>query len=179
MAAYTYSRAISRTRYSIPTPPSHCRCSRASFPCRGTRPIASWRRGCLPSRWKIWAISTLADMRTGFPTFRPGSDRARYRRRRFHFATLDTSDLNVAIERMVTLRGYRFALRGGMDNITNQRNCHRGQQCDRSASMPAIPRCRGPPFHRADPVLWPRGKEIATALSTPSSGLTADAWASG
>jgi hypothetical protein len=31
-------------------------------------------------------------------------------------------DLNIAIERMVTLRGYRFALRGGMDNITNQSN---------------------------------------------------------
>jgi len=30
--------------------------------------------------------------------------------------------LNLAIERMVTLRGYRFALRGGMDNVTNQSN---------------------------------------------------------
>jgi outer membrane receptor protein involved in Fe transport len=31
-------------------------------------------------------------------------------------------DLNIAIERMITLRGYRFALRGGMDNVTNQEN---------------------------------------------------------
>jgi len=31
-------------------------------------------------------------------------------------------DLNIAVERMIVLRGYRFALRGGMDNITNQAN---------------------------------------------------------
>ncbi len=31
-------------------------------------------------------------------------------------------DLNIAIERMIILRGYRFALRGGVDNATNQAN---------------------------------------------------------
>jgi hypothetical protein len=31
-------------------------------------------------------------------------------------------DLNIALERLFTLRGYRFALRGGMNNVTNQRN---------------------------------------------------------
>jgi hypothetical protein len=31
-------------------------------------------------------------------------------------------DLNIVIERMLTLHGYRFALRGGMDNVTNQSN---------------------------------------------------------
>ena len=31
-------------------------------------------------------------------------------------------DLNLAIERMVTIHGYRFALRGGVDNMTNQAN---------------------------------------------------------
>ncbi len=31
-------------------------------------------------------------------------------------------DLNIAVERMITLRGHRFALRGGMDNLTNQAN---------------------------------------------------------
>ena len=31
-------------------------------------------------------------------------------------------DLNLAIERMVTLRGYRFALRGGVNNLTDHKN---------------------------------------------------------
>lgn len=31
-------------------------------------------------------------------------------------------DLNLAIERMITFRGQRFALRGGVDNLTNQAN---------------------------------------------------------
>jgi hypothetical protein len=31
-------------------------------------------------------------------------------------------DLNVAIERMVTVHGYRFALRGGVDNLTGRAN---------------------------------------------------------
>jgi hypothetical protein len=31
-------------------------------------------------------------------------------------------DLNIAIERMVTFHGYRFALRGGVDNATDQSN---------------------------------------------------------
>jgi hypothetical protein len=29
-------------------------------------------------------------------------------------------DLNLAIERMIALRGYRFALRGGLANLTGQ-----------------------------------------------------------
>jgi hypothetical protein len=31
-------------------------------------------------------------------------------------------DLNVGLERMVTFHGYRFALRGGIDNATGQAN---------------------------------------------------------
>jgi len=70
---------------------------------------------------KNWAVSVLADMRTGFPfSVRDQTgivvgafDSLRYP---LNF------DLNVAIERMITLRGYRFALRGGVDNATNQAN---------------------------------------------------------
>jgi hypothetical protein len=75
----------------------------------------------LPLPWKNWAISVLADMRTGFPfSVRDESglilgavDSYRYP---MNF------DLNIAIERMVTLRGYRFALRGGVENLTDQAN---------------------------------------------------------
>jgi len=31
-------------------------------------------------------------------------------------------DLNLALERMFTFRGYRFALRGGVNNLTNSSN---------------------------------------------------------
>jgi len=70
---------------------------------------------------KNWAVSVLADMRTGFPfSVRDQTgivigafDSIRY--------PLDF-DLNIAIERMIILRGYRFALRGGVDNATNQAN---------------------------------------------------------
>jgi len=79
--------------------------------------LLAW--GYLPLPWKNWAISVLADMRSGFAfsvrdqngLIAGAADSYRY--------PLDF-DLNLAIERMVTLRGYRFALRGGVDNMTNQ-----------------------------------------------------------
>ena len=81
--------------------------------------ILGW--GYLPLPWKNWAVAVLADARDGFPfsaadeygTVVGGVDSRRYP---FNF------DLNVAVERMITLRGYRFALRGGVDNLTNQAN---------------------------------------------------------
>lgn len=81
--------------------------------------ILAW--GYLPLPWKNWAVSGLANLRTGFPysvrdqtgLLIGGFDSNRY--------PLDF-DLNLAIERMITLHGYRFALRGGVDNLTNQAN---------------------------------------------------------
>jgi hypothetical protein len=75
----------------------------------------------LPLPWKNWAIAVLADARNGFP-FSIQDDTGRV------LGTIDAHryplnfDLNVSIERILTLRGYRFALRGGMNNVTNQRN---------------------------------------------------------
>ncbi len=77
--------------------------------------------GYVPLPWKNWAASVLADARSGFP-FSVQDDTGRIigpvdsRRYPMNF------DLNIALERMITLRGYRFALRGGMNNVTNQRN---------------------------------------------------------
>lgn len=75
----------------------------------------------LPTPWKNWAVAILVDARTGFPfsAQQPNGlisgpvDSYRYP---FNF------DLDFAIERMITLRGYRFALRGGVDNLTGARN---------------------------------------------------------
>ncbi|HJT88047.1 MAG TPA: TonB-dependent receptor [Bryobacteraceae bacterium] len=124
MASYTRSRAQSNAildpnafeplqvlPYLIPMPwdtPNRF-LGWAYFPV----PIKRWR--------KNWAIAVLADARTGYPfsvqqqtgLVAGGVNSYRFP---FHF------DLNLAIERMVTLRGYRFALRGGVDNLTNQNN---------------------------------------------------------
>jgi hypothetical protein len=75
----------------------------------------------LPLPWKNWAVSALADMRSGFPFSvrdQNGLISGAVDSQRFplHF------DLNLAIERMLTFRGYRYALRLGMDNVTGQAN---------------------------------------------------------
>ena len=78
-----------------------------------------WAYAPLP--WKNWAVAALLDARSGFPfsiqdqygTITGGVSACRYPL---------TLDLNLAVERMITLRGYRFALRGGADNLTNQNN---------------------------------------------------------
>jgi hypothetical protein len=78
-------------------------------------------RAYLPLPWKDWSLAVLGDARSGFPfsVVEPDgvvSGAVNSHRYPFNF------DLNLAIERMVTLRGYRFALRGGVDNLTGQKN---------------------------------------------------------
>jgi hypothetical protein len=120
MAAYTHSRALSNAVLDPNTAePLQVLPNFVPMPWDAPNRVLAW--AYLPLPWKHWAISGLADMRTGFPfSVRDQSglivgavDSYRYP---LNF------DLNLAIERMVTIRGYRFALRGGMDNITNQAN---------------------------------------------------------
>ncbi len=120
MASYTHSRAVSNGVLDPNTAqPLQVLPDLVPMPWDTPNRILGWTYMPLP--WKNWAISALADMRTGFPfsvrdqtgLIAGAFDSYRYP---IHF------DLNIAIERMITLRGYRFALRGGMDNVTNQRN---------------------------------------------------------
>jgi Carboxypeptidase regulatory-like domain/TonB-dependent Receptor Plug Domain len=120
MASYTRSQAISNALLDPNSPqPLQVLPSLAPMPWDAPNRFLAWTY--LPLPWKNWAISALADLRTGFPfSVRDPSglvigavDSYRYP---LNF------DLNIAIERIVTLRGYRFALRGGMDNVTNQAN---------------------------------------------------------
>jgi hypothetical protein len=75
----------------------------------------------LPLPRKNWAVAILADARSGFPfsiedqtgLISGPVDGHRYP---FNF------DLNVALERTMTIHGYRFALRGGINNLTGQTN---------------------------------------------------------
>jgi hypothetical protein len=120
MASYTWSRAISNAVIDPNSAlPLQVLPNLVPMPWDAPNRFLAWTY--LPLPWKNWAISALADMRTGFPfSVRDASgpvvgafDSYRYP---LNF------DLNIAIERMVTLRGYRFALRGGVDNLTNQAN---------------------------------------------------------
>ena len=120
MASYTRSRALSNGVLDPNTAqPLQVLPDLVPMPWDTPNHVLAW--AYLPLPFKNWAISALANMRSGFPfSVRDPAgvvvgafDSYRYP---INF------DLNIAIERMVTLRGYRFALRGGMDNITNQSN---------------------------------------------------------
>ena len=119
-AAYTHSRAISNAVVDANTPqPLQLLNYMTPLPWNVPNRVVGW--AYLPLPWKNWAVSVLGDMRSGYPfsvrdqtglvvgTF----DSYRYP---LNF------DLNIAIERMVTFHGYRFALRGGVDNATSQAN---------------------------------------------------------
>jgi hypothetical protein len=75
----------------------------------------------LPLPFKNWAVAILGDARSGYPfsivdqtgVISGPVDGHRYP---FNF------DLNVALERTITIRGYRFGLRGGINNLTGQAN---------------------------------------------------------
>lgn len=75
----------------------------------------------LPLPLKNWSLAALADARSGFPfsvqqeTGVIGGAVNSYRYP-FNF------DLNLAIERIVTLHHYRFALRGGVNNLASRKN---------------------------------------------------------
>ena len=120
MASYIHSRALSNAVLDPNTSqPLQVLPNLAPMPWDAPNRFLAW--AYLPLPWKNWALSALADMRTGFPfSVRDQTglivgavDSYRYP---LNF------DLNIVIERMLTLHGYRFALRGGMDNVTNQSN---------------------------------------------------------
>ena len=120
MASYTRSRALSNAVLDPNSPqPLQVLPNLVPMPWDAPNRVLGW--AYLPLPWKNWAIAALADMRSGFPfSVRDQSgpiigavDSYRYP---LNF------DLNLAIERMFTFHGYRFALRGGIDNATNQAN---------------------------------------------------------
>lgn len=120
MASYTRSRAQSNAVLdpSVLTP---LQVLPASVPMPWDSPnrFLGWAYAPLP--WKKWAVAALADARSGFPFSieqQTGVVAGPVSSYRFPF----NFDLNLAIERMVTLRGYRFALRGGVDNLTDSKN---------------------------------------------------------
>jgi hypothetical protein len=123
MLSYTRSRALSNAvldpNVSVPL---QVLPALIAMPWDSPNRVLGWAFLPLPFQsGKKWSLAALADARSGFPfsvqqqtgIISGAVDSHRYP---FNF------DLNLAIERMVTLHGTRFALRGGVDNLTNQKN---------------------------------------------------------
>lgn len=120
MASYTHSRARSNAVLDPNgTEPLQVLSNLVPMPWDSPNRVLGWVYVPLP--WKNWSVAALADARTGFPfsvqqqtgVIGGGVNSYRYP---FNF------DLNLALERTVVLHGYRFALRGGADNLTNRKN---------------------------------------------------------
>jgi hypothetical protein len=120
MASYTFSRAHTNSVLNLHDRQS-LQVTQTLQPLPWDTPNRLMGWAYLPMPWKDWAIAVLADARTGFP-FSIQDEAGRVvgsvnaQRYPWNF------DLNVHLERMFTLRGYRFALRGGVNNATGRAN---------------------------------------------------------
>jgi hypothetical protein len=120
MASYTRSSAQSNSLLDFNSlVPLNVLPGAVPVPWDAPNRILGW--GYLPLPWQYWSVAVLADLRSGFPfsvqqqtgVLQGLVDSMRYPM---------NLDLNLALERIVTLHGYRFALWGGVNNITDHRN---------------------------------------------------------
>jgi len=124
MASYTHSMASSNAVLDPNTAqPLQILSDFVPMPWDAPNRLLAWAYLPLPStNWgKNWAVSILGDMRSGYPfSIRDPTGTVVGAVDSYHYPL--NFDLDLAIERMITLRGYRFALRGGTNNLTNQAN---------------------------------------------------------
>ncbi|HLH44027.1 MAG TPA: TonB-dependent receptor [Bryobacteraceae bacterium] len=120
MVSFTRSRAVSNGVLDPSLPqPLQILPSLVPMPWDAPNRFLAW--GYLPLPWKKWAVSALADVRSGFPFSIRDQDGA-------VIGSIDSYryplkfDLNIALERTVVFHGYRFAVRGGMNNIAGRLN---------------------------------------------------------
>ncbi|HYA17765.1 MAG TPA: TonB-dependent receptor [Bryobacteraceae bacterium] len=120
MAAYTHSRAVSNALIDAAAPePLQVLPYLAPLPWNAPNRLLGW--AWLPLPFKNWSIAVLANLRSGFPySVRDQFGLVEGLVDSYRYPV--NFDLNLAIERMITLGGYRFALRGGVDNLTGARN---------------------------------------------------------
>ncbi|MCU1261426.1 MAG: hypothetical protein JWO80_4311 [Bryobacterales bacterium] len=121
--SYVRSRAVSNAVLDVSIDqPLQAAGNFGPMPWDSPNRILSW--GYLPfGKWlgPNWAFAYLADMRTGFPfsiTTDGGTVSGPVDSHRFPV----NFDLNLHVERRFTFRGYRFAVRGGINNVTDSRN---------------------------------------------------------
>ncbi len=120
LMSYTRSRAVSNSvlDFNVDQPLQVLNYF-APVPWDSPNRIMGW--AYLPTPWKNWAVSTLVDYRTGFPfpaITDAGAVVGLFDSHRYP----STFDLDIAIERRFEFRGYRFAVRVGLNNITDHLN---------------------------------------------------------
>lgn len=119
-ASYTRSRARSNTVLDVFADETvRVDNNTGALPWDAPNRFVGW--GYLPLPRKNWAIAVLADYRTGFPYSTYAQDgvvlgAVSGQRYPVFF------EANVHLERQFKLRGHRWALRGGFNNLTNRRN---------------------------------------------------------
>ena len=120
MASYTRSRAASNGLLDLRTDQSFQVLSEfVPVPWDAPNRFLGWAYVPLP--FKDWAIAVLADARSGFPFSvmdENGQIAGGVDSRRFP----SNFELNVHVERRFTFRGYRLAVRGGVNNLTDHKN---------------------------------------------------------
>ena len=120
MASYTRSRAYSNAVADVTVDQPMLISSNAG-PLAWDSPNRFLTWGYLPTKFKNWAVAYLFETRTGFPFSvqdeigrvlgAPNSDRFP-----------EYLNLNLHLEWTTHLFGYRFAVRGGLNNITDHKN---------------------------------------------------------
>lgn len=124
MVSYTRSRALSNALLdSNAAEPLAILPGLEPMPWDAPNRLLGWAYLPLPiqKKKKIWSISAMVDARSGFPFSLQEPDgliSGAVDSHRYPF----NLDLNIAIERIITLHNYRFALRLGGDNLTNSKN---------------------------------------------------------
>lgn len=124
MVSYTRSRASSNAVLTSGAAPLQILPSFLPMPWDAPNRLLAW--AYLPAPFqkaekKNWSIAVLADARSGFPFSvqdQTGLIAGLVDSHRYPFNV----DLNFSLERMITFHNYRFALRGGVDNLTDSRN---------------------------------------------------------
>lgn len=120
MVSYTRSRAFSNAVADITVDqPTLIPDNVGRLPWDAPNRFLSW--GYLPTRWKNWAVAYLFETRSGFPfsvVDQIGSVVGPSNNQRYP----EYFNLNLHVEWTVRLMSYRFALRGGFNNLTNHAN---------------------------------------------------------
>lgn len=120
MASYTRSLATSNSVVDVNIDqPTVVSLDTGRLPWDAPNRFLTW--GYLPSPFQNWAIAYLFETRTGFP-FSVVDQVGRIVGAPDSYRYPDYLNLNLHLEWTTHLFGYRFALRGGLNNITNHNN---------------------------------------------------------
>jgi Carboxypeptidase regulatory-like domain len=122
LASYVHSRDVSNAVLDIQSDqPLQSLSAFVPTPWDAPNRLLGWAYLPIPRLGKNWAVATLVDWRSGFP-FSPVNEAGIVEGVVNSLRYPSNFDLNLHIERRVTLRGYRFAIRVGGNNLTGHRN---------------------------------------------------------